>query len=184
MLEPGNELVYTGVVESGAPLAVWRSRPAGPAPTDLDGTVFELALPIKDDYPQEETILAELSRATEHFQRERLLRKLRLRRTLGDGAEFRMPVWIWRIGDAFLVGYPAEAYSTLQTGLRAAFPDHAVVVMNVVNGSIGYMPPEDLYGEDLYEVWQTPLAAGCLESMHEACVATMRKMVAADAVTP
>ena len=35
--------------------------------------------------------------------------------------------------------------------------------MNLVNGSIGYLPPAPLYDEDIYPVWQTPFDRGCLE---------------------
>ena len=35
--------------------------------------------------------------------------------------------------------------------------------MNIVNGSIGYLPPQELYDKDIYQEWQTPFAAGSLE---------------------
>lgn len=35
--------------------------------------------------------------------------------------------------------------------------------MNLVNGSIGYLPPADLYDSDVYPVWQTPFERGGLE---------------------
>jgi hypothetical protein len=43
--------------------------------------------------------------------------------------------------------------------------DRAVFVMNVVNGWGGYLPPAHLYDRNLYAVWQTPLAPGCLEAV-------------------
>ena len=179
MLPPGADLVYEGVVESGAPLAVWRPRPGGEATGGMTVERVELALPIKDDYPPLAAILAELDAATEGFQRERLSRKARLRRTLGDADTYPMQVWVWKLGATFFVGYPGEAFSSLQEELRAAFPDHCVVVMNLVNGSIGYLPPAELYGEDMYEVWQTPLDRGCLETLRDACTRAMRAMLAA-----
>ena len=39
--------------------------------------------------------------------------------------------------------------------------------MNLTNGAMGYLPPRDLYGEDLYAVWQTPFARGGLEKLIE-----------------
>ena len=40
--------------------------------------------------------------------------------------------------------------------------------MNLINGSIGYLPPDELYDLDLYQVWQTTFARGGLETMIEA----------------
>ena len=73
---------------------------------------------------------------------ERLTRKLRIREQLGDAPEYPFPAWVWRAGDALFVGTPGEAYSDLQLTLRRTFPEHAVTVMNIVNGSIGYLPPD------------------------------------------
>jgi hypothetical protein len=177
MLPPGQALLFDGIVESGAPLGVWRARPTEQAPTAILARRIEIPIQVKADYPLEEDILAELAVVAEHYQRERLERKLRLRRTLGAGEVYALQVWIWKVGDTFIVGYPAEAFSSMQLDLRAAFPEMRVVVMNVVNGSIGYLPPRDVYGEDMYEVWQTPLAEGCLEIVRDGCTAAMREML-------
>ena len=176
MLPHGHDLVFDRIVESGAPLAVWGLRStAAPRPA-VQARQGTLPQPIKADYPALEAIDADLDAADEAYVRERLLRKRRLRETLGDTAAYDMPVWIWHIGTTVLVGYPAEAFSSLQTDLRAAFPDHAVVVMNVVNGSIGYLPPSELYDEDMYEVWQTPLERGCLERLRDHAIVTIRTL--------
>ncbi|HTE10113.1 MAG TPA: hypothetical protein VK645_04070, partial [Chitinophagaceae bacterium] len=76
-----------------------------------------------------------------------------------------IPLWIWRLGDALLIGQPNEAYSLFQTELRKAFPGNAVALMNVVNGHIGYLPPAPFYDKDMYAVWQTPFAKGSLEKL-------------------
>jgi hypothetical protein len=39
--------------------------------------------------------------------------------------------------------------------------------MNLINGSIGYLPPSELYDSDVYTVWQTPFDRGCLEQTLE-----------------
>ncbi len=177
MLDHGHDLVYDGVVESGAPLGVWRARSGAPASAGVDLRHLRLPLPVKADYPALAAIESELAVATEPFQRERLSRKARLRRTLGDADHYPFDLWIWRTGDVVWVGYPAEAFSWLQTELRSAFPDQRVVVMNTVNGAIGYLPPAGLYDEDMYEVWQTPLDRGSLEALRDACVSTIEAML-------
>jgi hypothetical protein len=173
MLEPGHDLIYEGVVESGAPLAVWRSHATEKTLVSIEAKRIEVSLQIKPDYPPLQDILAELEAAEENHLRERLTRKARLRATLGEGDSFNFPIWMWRMGSTFFVGYPGEAFSWLQQQLRNAFPDHHVIVMNVTNGSIGYLPPAPLYSEDLYEVWQTPLDRGSLESVRDACIDAM-----------
>jgi len=169
MPAPGRQLAFDRIVESGAPLAVWLPHPAAPAPATTDAVQLTLELPIKDDYPPLDAIVAELEQATEGFQIERLNRKARLRRTLGDRDTYAFETWVWRVGDTIFVGWPGEAFSGIQESLRAAFPELTIVVMNVVNGTIGYLPPDELYDEDMYEVWQTPLARGCFEALEEAC---------------
>jgi hypothetical protein len=37
--------------------------------------------------------------------------------------------------------------------------------MNMVNGACGYLPPPELYDEDVYQVWQTPFDRGSLERL-------------------
>ena len=71
-----------------------------------------------------------------------------------------------------------EAYSNLQQDLRQRFPDPALICMNVVNGTIGYLPPAELYDRDIYQVWQTPFARGCLETMRDAMVGEIEQMLA------
>lgn len=173
----GHELAFDRIVESGAPLAVWLPRPIEAPAAPTTAVKVDLALPIKKEYPPLAEILTELERAGEPYQRERLTRKARLRKTLGDASAYPFSIWIWRMGSCLFVGYPGEAFSTLQTGLRAEFPDLTIVVMNVTNGSIGYLPPAPLYDVDMYEVWQTPLDRGCLEAVYGACVTTIRELI-------
>ena len=35
--------------------------------------------------------------------------------------------------------------------------------MNLINGSLGYLSPAELYDTDMYPVWQTPFDRGSLE---------------------
>ena len=69
-----------------------------------------------------------------------------------------------------LVGSCCEAYSILQQTLRRRFPDHTIVCMNLINGTIGYLAPAELYDVDIYPVWQTPFDRGALETMIDTLV--------------
>ena len=82
-----------------------------------------------------------------------------------------MPLWAWRLGDALLIACPNEAYSQMQTVLRARFPRNPVLVLGCTNGTVGYLPPRDRYGSGLYQEQQSPFAPGCLEQTIETAAA-------------
>ena len=161
----GTELHYQGAVESGAPLAVWR-----PVPGEMSDDCFDcfaapsasVELPVKD-WPGAEELEQQRQQCDDRALRERLLRKREIRRGLGDGDSFSLPIYAWRLGGAVLVGCCCEPYSMLQQELRRRFPGRTVICMNLINGSVGYLPPADLYDSDVYPVWQTPFDRGSLE---------------------
>lgn len=99
-----------------------------------------------------------------------------MRRSLGDGYTEHVPVWLWRLGDTLVVGHPSEAYSDLQSGLRAAFPRYTVIVMNLVNGWTGDLLPAALYDRNIYSVLQTPFAKGSREALISRCRAEIGKI--------
>lgn len=127
-----------------------------------------LMLPIKPDYPPTAERDARLRSATDGFEIERWRRRAALRRSLGDNPAYPCHVWLGRFGSTLFVGWPGEARSSVQTSLRAQFPNFAVVAIYVVNGTIGCLPPAKTCHEDMYEVWQTPLQAGCFEVLQRA----------------
>jgi Neutral/alkaline non-lysosomal ceramidase, N-terminal len=166
-MEPaGMELTYGGLVESGAPLAVWNRTPCA-ASTNLQALNRSVELPLKN-WPSADQLENERQSCTERTTEERLRRKRDIRRVLGDGKTFSMPFWVWRIGDAFLVGCMMEAYSWMQRHLRQRFPDNTIIYANLVNGSIGYLPPAKMYAVEVYQVWQTPFERGSLEILAKA----------------
>jgi hypothetical protein len=162
MLPPRTQLEFAGVVESGAPLATWKRKARTPSGA-LGATQVDVELLLKEDLPSAAEIEAKLKACDDRVMAERLRRKLRVRRLVGDGRSAKVPLWAWRVGDGYFIGQPNEAYTQLQTELRRAFPGRAIMVMNLVNGGIGYLAPAALHGEDLYQVWQSPFGAGCLE---------------------
>ncbi len=177
MLPPETQLAYTGVVESGAPLGLWRrSHHAGS--TGMAAVQIDVALPLKNLQSTAE-IRAELAGSTDRTMQERARRKLRVREMVGDGTVAAMPAWAWRLGGTVMVATVQEAYSPLQTELRRRFPDRAVVVMNLTNGSCAYLASADRYDHDIYQVWQSPFERGCLERTIEATAAAVQGLLAA-----
>lgn len=179
MEPPGQRLTYDRVVESGAPLAVWRREPGptNPLIQSLAAKRRTVELPLKD-WPSAAELAAQFAACTDRPIAERLRRKLRIREALGDGPAFPLEIWGWRIGEALVLGTMAEAYSSIQQNVRAAFPDRAVVWLNLVNGSIGYLPPAPLYDVDVYQVWQTPFDRGGLETLEAAAIDLGRELLA------
>lgn len=168
-LQPaGTAFVYRGPRRSGADLGVWVDEPLPPSALDAatrlaaTSTTVPLALKPLESLAELRTTL---DASTDRIEQERIRRKIAIREVMGDGDTYDLRLWFWRLGDAVVVAIPEEPYSILQTTLRADFPDHPVVVLGVTNGGLGYLPPQDRYDQHLYQVWQSPYAAGCLEAV-------------------
>jgi len=170
MAAPDTQLRYAGAEESGAPLAVWRKQAQSDAASDrLVCHQIDVEYRLQE-MPILEALDALIRGCSDRVTVERLTRKRRIREALGSKETAHVPAWIWEVGGAVLIGHPNEAYSELQQEVRRAFPDRAIGVMNVVNGHFGYLPPTDLYREDIYPVWQTPFGPGGLEHLIETCI--------------
>ena len=179
MEPPGHSLAFDRVVESGAPLAFWRRepRPATPLMQSLAAKRRTVDLPLKD-WPSAAELAAQFAACSDRAIAERIRRRLRIREVIGDSRNFPLEVWGWRIGEALVLGTMAEAYSCIQENVRAAFPGHEVAWINLVNGSVGYLPPAPLYDVEIYQVWQTPFDRGSLELLESAAIDLGRELVA------
>jgi len=166
-MEPaGTQLKFAGVVESGAPLAIWKHSVGEPS-EKLRALQTVVELPLKN-WPSAEELEQQRLACSDRALEERLRRKRDIRRQLGDGSSFDLPIHAWRIGDAVLVGCCCEPYSSLQQELRRRFPARTILCVNLINGSIGYLPPANLYDTEVYPVWQTPFDRGSFEMTLEA----------------
>jgi hypothetical protein len=175
-MEPtGTQLSYANVIESGASLAVWKHDPSEPS-RQLRAARAAANLPLKN-WPSAEELESQRLACSDRALEERLRRKLNIRLGVGNGSSFELPVHVWRIGDTVLVGSCCEAYSLLQRELRSRFPDTTIVCMNLINGSIGYLPPAELYDVDVYAVWQTPFDRGSLETVLETMTEAIRNVL-------
>lgn len=175
MEPPGTRLAWQEVVESGAPLAAWRHE-ANDISSNLVAHQSHVQLPLKD-WPTAEELERQREACSDRALEERLRRKRDIRRSIGDGNTFDLSVYAWRLGDAVLVGSCCEPYSVLQQELRRRFPDRILLCMNLINGSIGYLPPAELYDTDVYPVWQTPFDRGSLELTLESMTQAVRDVL-------
>ncbi|WP_348789139.1 hypothetical protein [Leifsonia sp. NPDC080035] len=171
---PGAGLELSAVVESGAPLGLW--TPKGQEPSTRVAAVrgrVELDLA---DLPSLAELEERWADIDPRSRAERLGRARNLRDGYIDAPTVEHPFWIWRLGDAVLAAHPGEAYSPLQTGLRAANPDTPVVVMNLTNGpGFVYLPTDAAYERGAYQAWQSPLAPGSLARLEAAMAATIEE---------
>jgi hypothetical protein len=176
MLPHNTELSFDEVVESGAPLAVWKQTPFFPS-TTISAEITAVKMPLKS-LPSLAEIDQQLLATNDRVLQERLWRKRNVRKAVGDSETASIPLWVWRLGDALLMGQPNEAYADFQRELRKEFSPAVVAVMNVVNGHIGYLPPADLYNENIYQVWQSPFESGSLELLIKTAISTAKKLKA------
>ena len=176
MLPAGKELKYAGAVESGAPLATWALQNATLS-SQLSSLIIEQQLTLKNDLQSLDEIESQLKTATDTFMIERLRRRRRLRRIVGNDKTSTQRVWLWRLGSAIVVANANESYSALQIELRRHFAGKAIAVMNITNGGWGYLPERDMYDRDQYQVWQTPFERGCLEQTILACADAIEEML-------
>jgi hypothetical protein len=171
----GSHLRYDGPVESGAPLARWHAC-RQPLNRTIDAVAVNLGLELKPDLTSIAEIDTALAQKPDGFLHERLLRQRRVRASVGDGTHSLEKLWLWRLGDAALCALPFEAYSVFQTELRAAIPATPLLVLNVCNGAVGYLPPAPLYDCNVYTVWQTPYARGGHERVLTAAIAELSEL--------
>jgi hypothetical protein len=166
MLPPEQEFAFDRIEDSGARLGRWSLRPK-PASTVLKTTVSDTDLPYVD-LPSEAQLLKDIEATTDRPLRERLERRLMVRRDVGEGKSRKVRTTLWQIGDAFLVGAPAEPYSIYQVEIRKRFPGHAVMVLNIVNGNVGYLAPAETYDKPgLYQIKISLFRPGCMEQVIE-----------------
>ena len=164
MLPPEQELAFDRIEDSGARLGRWSLRPK-PASTALKITRSTTELPYVN-LPTEAELLEQLKDCTDRPLKERLERRLMVRRDVGEGKSRTVSTTLMQWGDAFLVGAPAEPYSAYQKEIRARFPGHAVMVLNIVNGNVGYLAPAETYDKPgLYQIKISLFQPGCMEQV-------------------
>jgi hypothetical protein len=179
MFEPQHVLQFAGAEESGTPLAIWQERSTAAAGT-LEARRVTLRLEIAD-LPSREQLLQDIRAATESFMVERLTRRLLQRESVGDGTEGDFTFLIWRLGDSFIVGTPAEMHTAFQLELRRRFPGTSIAILNIVNGYASYLPPREDYAVGAYPTRVAVYKVGSMERVLEAADGAMRAMLTDDA---
>ena len=77
----------------------------------------------------------------------------------------------WQFGEIGLLAFNGEMYNILQTNLRSAFPDQALIVGTLADGSqCWYLPQSSSYGQGLYQEDASVIARGGLEQLCDATI--------------
>lgn len=167
---PAQKFVYTGIVSSGAELGTWEYQNISAQEKSRAKEMFARELFVelaRRELPSANALQDMYVRETNRKEQERILRRMYIQKALGESNVHAMPMWFWRLGDAALIAAPNEFYQSFQEALRAKFPDTPLFVLGVTNGTLGYLSPRETYGKGLYQEWQSPYAAGCLEQAIE-----------------
>lgn len=177
MLEPGNELAYKGAIDSGAPLALWAAQERGIIPGGLTVRPLSMELAVKPDLRSEAALLDQIAHCSDRVEGERLQRKLLTRRSIGDNDCSTTAHLLWKVGDILFVSVANEAYSALQTTLRATTSGIPLFVVTLVNGTRGYLAPLDSYQQESYASRQSPFAEGCFEQTVQMLQSEIKKLL-------
>lgn len=177
---PGCELVFRGPVESGAPLAIWREERRAENSSEAVASVIVQQLPVREDLPTTTELLAEYEQCTERAFRERLKRKLHVRRSVGEGTHYPVRYLLWRFGGFLFIAIPNEVYSDLQVQVREAATGLPVYLVTLANSGRGYLAPKATYEQDLYAMWQSPFAAGSWEMCRDALCQEVKRLLPCD----
>jgi hypothetical protein len=175
MLPPGSALAYAGVEQSGTPLARWRERPAAPSrKTAASRATVRLQVA---DMPTRDELDRQMAACEDRTLRERLNRALLRREAVGDAAEVDVSFLVWRLGDAIFVAIPAEMHGGFQVELRRRFPEIRIAVMNIANGSLGYIPPAEEFTLHTYQAAIALHKVGSVDRVMEAATLAIREML-------
>jgi hypothetical protein len=163
---PRQTLGYDGVVESGAPLAIWTPKPCDVS-NCLRAALVEVEVGLKTIEPVKQ-LQTQLAECDDRVRSERLRRRIQLAERLAGKQTAMLPLIGWRVGDALLFAHGGEAYSDMQIALRKRFADRPVFVMNVAHLASGYLYPAAVADCDIYAAWQSPFDGNALQTLIDA----------------
>jgi hypothetical protein len=175
MLPPRQALQFIGIEESTTRLGRWDLVDCVPD-TKATSNLLEIDLPLRLTQKPADTVntVDGQDRATI----ERMERMANRWNGIGECDGGKLSIWMWRLGDAIMIGVPAEMHSPFQVELRRLFGEQAVVVLNLANGSLGYLPPLDDFVKQTYQCDITLFQAGAYERTMGFCVEMIGGMIA------
>ena len=142
-------MVFDRKVESGATLGLWKYEDELPeSEIYIVAETVELEL---GDLPSVDAF-KELVESKRGYEKERAQRGLALREKLGNSSTFDFPIYVWKLGKTIMVGAPIEFYNEFQIFLRRQFPENLILVLDICNGFLNYLPRKEEFERETYQV--------------------------------
>lgn len=168
-----------GVLQSGAPIALYEDESTEPAPALLKVQSREVRLPLHE-FPRPEKLEAEAATLRRELERlrerggEEEKRKVAAQATQtttrADMArrffgQTSIPVQFQaiRIGSVALLSVPGEPFTEINQEIVGQSPFEATLFCGLSNGYIGYIPTRRAFEEGGYEVGVSPFSPGAAE---------------------
>lgn len=175
LFRAGKRMVFDRKLESGATLGLWKFENFPPEKT-IAHRRDHVSLKV-GNIPSLEQCRADYEKAPCGFKKERAQRRFSLRRKLGNGLFFDLPIYVWKLGQVFFIGAPIEFYSDVQKSLSDAFPDHKILVLNICNGFLNYLPRQEDFDRETYPVKICFFAKGSMEKARDRVKEIVREMI-------
>jgi len=185
---PQTSFCYADAVTSGATLGIWRHVPQGASEraraSQFAVTHWREPLTYRADLPSLSQAEAELAVCQQHekiaareqqpitardchARAERAARRIWRLKALPP-ISFPLPITVARLGDAIWLFIAAEHYQSLQTALRARFPETPLLISTIASGwQPGYIPPAAIYDRGIYQEQIAVVAPGAAEQLIE-----------------
>ncbi len=170
---PKREL-YTGLLQSGAVIALYEDRPVEPPAPELSVLTRQIQMPIRNFAPlealeeEERDARANMQRMRAHGTWEELsLATAKATQAGWRAANARLyqgklttdwEMQAIRIGEIALLSMRGEPFNEISRRIVAASPFAHTLVSGYSNGGFGYIPTPEAYTEGGYEVEATPFA--------------------------
>jgi hypothetical protein len=189
---------FTGVMPSGAPIALYDDEPVDPGPPPFRIVQRKIQLPARQFRPPEEleAEAAALVAETNRLRREGTEEQVRLANAKATQAGWRAgnarlyygsKQWIeWelqaiRIGPAALLSVAGEPFIEISQRIAAASPFEHTLFSGYSNGGFGYIPTREAFAEGGYEIEATPFSPDAADTLVNESLRLLRDLAAGSA---
>lgn len=183
---------FQGVLQSGAPIALYEDRPKEPEAADLRVIYRTLKLPIKPTRPpaeleaEAEVARKELERERRDGHPERIRAAIAKATQAGWRADYaRMyhgktdvdwPLQGIRIGPVALLAIAGEPFTEINQEIVSRSPFAHTLFSGYSHGGFGYIPARNTYAEGGYEVEASPFSPGAHDVIVKESLAALEEL--------